>query len=120
MKNVGGAKDLLGRSQLKIKETLAVLERWKSDDQLFILLSPPFRLTMEVDRVVMGEVLTQSALSPEDFRAASDEIGLILLNVLNGTECVVTSSVPEVSTAPTMRTRKPRRRGSGVGPGLRR
>ena len=63
-----------------------MLERWKSDDQLFILLSPPFRVTMEVDRVAMGEVLTQSVLSPEDFRAASDEIGLILLNVLNRTE----------------------------------
>ena len=63
-----------------------MLERWKADGQLFISLSPPFTVTLEVDRVVMGETLTQPTLSPEEFSAASDEIGLILLNVLNRTE----------------------------------
>ena len=63
-----------------------MLERWKADGQLFISLSPPFTVTLEVDRVVMGETLTQPTLTPEQFSAASDEIGLILLNVLNRTE----------------------------------
>ena len=71
---------------MKITETLAVLEQWKADSQLFISLTPPFTVTLEVDRAVMGNALEQSELSPEEFRAASDEIGLILLNVLNGTE----------------------------------
>ena len=63
-----------------------MLERWKADGQLFISLSPPFTVTLEVDRVVMGETLTQPTLTPEQFSAASEEIGLILLNVLNRTE----------------------------------
>ena len=65
---------------------MAVLERWKADGQLFISLSPPFTVTFEVDRVVMGETLKQLTLTPEQFNAASDEIGLFLLNVLNRTE----------------------------------
>ena len=63
-----------------------MLERWKADGQLFISLAPPFTVTLEVDRVVMGKTLTQPTLTPEQFSAASDEIGLILLNVLNRTE----------------------------------
>ena len=71
---------------MKIRETLAVLEYWKGDSQLFISLSPPFGVTLEVDRTVMGDTLTRSALSEHEFRTASSEVGEILLNILNGTE----------------------------------
>ena len=67
-------------------ESLAVLEQWKADSQLFISLAPPFTATLEVDRAVMRDTLARSTLSLDEFKAASDEIGLILLNVLNGTE----------------------------------
>lgn len=71
---------------MKIKETLAVLEQWKAGGQLFISLSPPFAVRLEVDRAVMRDTLTGSALSEDEFRTASNEAGLILLHVLNGTE----------------------------------
>ena len=71
---------------MKIAETLAVLEQWKADSQLFISLSPPFSATLEVDRAVMRDTLAGSALSEHEFRTASNEIGVILLNILNGTE----------------------------------
>ena len=71
---------------MKITEALAILEQWKADSQLFISLSPPFVVTLEVDRAVMRNTLTRSALSEHEFRTASNEVGVILLNVLNGTE----------------------------------
>lgn len=72
--------------QMNIKETLTVLERWKAGSQLFISLSPPFAVRFEVDRSVMRDALSQSHLSEDEFRTASNEVGLILLHVLNGTE----------------------------------
>ena len=71
---------------MKITETLAALEQWKADSQLFVSLSPPFAATLEVDRTVMRDTLAQSTLSADEFKAASDEIGVILLNILNKTE----------------------------------
>ena len=80
------SRSRLIRPKMKITETLAVLEQWQADSQLFISLSPPFTVTLEVDHSAMRDALARSTLSPDDFKAASNEIGLILLNVLNGTE----------------------------------
>ena len=74
-----------------MKETLAALAQWKADGQLFISLSPPFTATLEVDRTVMADTLAHSALSAAEFKAASEEIGLILLNILNRTEALYVS-----------------------------
>ena len=63
-----------------------MLEQWKSDGQLFISLSPPFSVTLEVDRTVMRDTLSQAKLTEKEFRDASNQVGLILLNVLNRTE----------------------------------
>ena len=63
-----------------------MLEEWQSAGQLFISLSPPFSVTLEVDRAVMRDALASSELTEQEFRAASNEVGIILLNVLNRTE----------------------------------
>ena len=76
----------VSEAQTKLTEALAVLGQWRSDSQLFISLSPPFSVTLEVDRTVMRDTLERSAMTEQEFRAASNEVGLILLNVLNRTE----------------------------------
>ena len=71
---------------MKMQETLAILEKWKDRDELFITLSPPFEVTFEVDRTLLKTVLEESATSEREFRETASEISLILLNILNGTE----------------------------------
>ena len=71
---------------MKITEILAILEQWKSNGELFVSLSPPFSVTLEVDRTIMRDALGQSGLTESEFRECSTEIGFILLNILNGTE----------------------------------
>ena len=64
--------------------TLAVLAGLKERRQLFVALTPPFAVSLEIDREVLREALVLPDDSEAEFRRFADEIGHMLFAILSG------------------------------------
>jgi hypothetical protein len=64
------------------KRTLDILTRLKESKELFISLAPPFNVSFEVDREALKPLLRGTDTSRAEFDSAADQIGDLLLAVL--------------------------------------
>lgn len=62
---------------------LSVLVELKQEGNLFIALTPPFSVSLEIDRTVLRSTLSAHELDEGQFNDAADEIKVILVNLLN-------------------------------------
>jgi hypothetical protein len=68
---------------MEILDALKVLANLKDREELFIALTPPFSASLETDRSVLKETLSELEVDDEEFRRAANRIGIILVNLLN-------------------------------------
>lgn len=75
----------MAKRYMTIPEALTVLVGLKGRGELFIALTPPFLVSLEIDRTVLRHDLSELGVDEREFRRAANQIGIILLNLLNNT-----------------------------------
>ena len=66
--------------------TLALLIKLKQQDELFVALSPPFSVSFDVDRDLLGDLLEEYRISEPNFRRFAHQVGAMLAAILNGSD----------------------------------
>jgi hypothetical protein len=67
----------------EFEATLDILSSIKAKGEVFISLAPPLYTSFEIDRVVLSKYLQEKGLGEVEFKTEADQIGLMLLNVLD-------------------------------------
>ena len=69
---------------MSFDSTLAFLSDSKNRGDLFVVLSPPFTASLDIDREVLQEFLDRGGVPESEFRRFAGEIGMMLAALLNG------------------------------------